>query len=72
MGIRILAGTKINEGPGYRGAVLYCSVSCTALPMMFESGDEAQRFIDKHGDVRGLSDTELSELHTEWLKNDRR
>ena len=64
MGIRILEGIKINDGPNAgTAAVLYCSTSNTALPMMFESGCAAQRFLEWFGE-----DPRKDEEHTwnEW------
>lgn len=73
MGIRILEGKKINDGPNAAmGAVLYCSVSNTALPLMFEDGDEAERFLRMHGDIRGVSDERLAALFSDWVARGRR
>jgi len=50
MGIHILEGTKVNDGPDAgTAAVLYCSTYLVALPMMFDNAEEAQRFLDWFG-----------------------
>lgn len=73
MGLRIIEGTKINEGPDCpTAAVLYCSTSGTALPMVFNDSEEADAFMQKHGDVRSLCGAEQMALFDEWVKNGRR
>lgn len=54
MGLRILAGTRINDG-NYPAAVLYCSTSMTALPFLFHSKEDAENFLRIYGDIRNLS-----------------
>lgn len=72
MGVRILEGTKINEGPFKpKGAILYCSTTGTALPMMFESGDEAQRFLDWLGDDPRRDEGWAMKKWGEWVDADK-
>ena len=61
MGIRVLSGTRINEGDGITGAVLYCSTSGLAFGPVFTDGDEAEEFLawsakENHGDLREIRD----------------
>lgn len=69
MGVRILEGRKINDGPNAgTGAVLYCSTSGIALAPMFEDGAEAQRFLDWFdGDPRTDEDKTYWKWQ-DWLK----
>ncbi len=46
MGIRILGGVLVNEGPDRVGACLYQSTSNVAFGPIFGSTDEAQDFLD--------------------------
>jgi hypothetical protein len=59
MGLRIIAGD--GEGDSGTYAVLYCSTSMEALPWIFDDRDEAEAFVEKHGDVRRLPPAERSE-----------
>jgi hypothetical protein len=77
MGVRILEGKKINDGPNAgTAAVLYCSTSGVALPMMFESSEKAQRFLDwfgyekplGHTDPRRMDDDDLYTAHQQWVE----
>ncbi len=67
MGLRILAGFCINDGPnGQLAAVLYCSTSKLALPFMFSSGDNAEAFVKRFGDIRNCSYEEQAKLFEAW------
>lgn len=73
MGLRIIEGTKINEGPDCPvAAVLYCSTSGTALPMIFNDSIEAEAFIQKYPDVRKLGGAEQMDLFDRWVQNGRK
>jgi len=60
MGLRIIEGNHEGDSNGY--AVLYCSTSMTALPWIFDSGEDAEAFVETHGDIRRLSDHEQEAL----------
>lgn len=64
MGLRIIAGD--GEGDSGTYAVLYCSTVMEALPWIFDDRDEAEAFVEKHGDVRRLSPAEQREAYDAW------
>lgn len=69
MALMILEGRCINEGEDPpAAAVLYCGCTGRVLPVMFNDADDAEAFISLHGDVRRLSDEELTARHNEWVK----
>ena len=73
MGLRIIEGTKINEGPDCPvAAVLYCSTSGTALPMIFNDSEEADAFMKMYGDIRAHDGAEQMRLFDLWVKNGRK
>lgn len=68
MGLHILAGKRINDND-QDGAVLYCSTSMTVLPILFDSAQQAQDFIDRYGDVRIMTDQELTVAYAGFRRN---
>jgi len=66
MGLRIIAGD--GEGDSGTYAILYCSTVMEALPWIFEDREEAEAFVEKHGDVRRLSLEKQRALFEEWKK----
>lgn len=76
MGIRILSGTRINEGDGTTGAVLYCSTSGLAFGPLFTDDDEAEAFLDwcvpKYGDPRSMPPQEVADALVDWRQSKRR
>lgn len=74
MGIRILGGVLINEGPDRVGACLYQSTNNVAFGPIFRSTDEAQDFLDwfiEQGDPRLMTSylvEHASQIYQEeWL-----
>lgn len=76
MGIRILSGTRINEGDGMTGAVLYCSTTGLAFGPLFTDEGEADEFLTfaflQHGDVRQFPSGEVARLVDTWRASKRR
>jgi len=69
MGVRILEGTKINDGPNAgTGAVLYCSTSGIAMAPMFTDGVEAQRFLDWFKDDPRTNDHRTYQEWQRWVR----
>ena len=75
MGIRILSGTRINEGDGTTAAVLYCSTSGLAFGPLFTDDGEAEAFLawayERHGDVRSMEPREVADLLSEFRRGKR-
>lgn len=70
MGIRILAGKRINDC-NVSGAVLFESCSMLAYPYIFEDGENAQRFVAAYPRFAYLSEREQSDAFTAWQKGER-
>jgi hypothetical protein len=51
---------------GTRAGVLYCSCAGEALPWIFESAEDADAFVEAHGDIRGLGPEEQRALFDAW------
>lgn len=68
MGLRVLVG--VEDGDSCGQAVLYCSTSGVALPWMFADGDAAERFVERHGDVRRLTEKEVEFLYNAFVKSE--
>jgi len=72
MGVRILEGVCINESIDKTGAVFYCGTTMRPFGPMFDSGDEAQNFLDycedgcKFGDIRRLTQVQLDTAVIKW------
>lgn len=66
MGLRIIAGD--GEGDAHTYAVLYCSTTMEALPWIFDDREEAEAFVEAHGDVRRLSSSEQREIYEAWRR----
>lgn len=76
MGIRILSGTRINEGDGTTGAVLYDSVTLHAFGPVLTDTAEAEAFLawafPRHGDVRQYSGDKVEDLVVAFRASKRR
>ncbi len=66
MSLRILVGES--EGDSANRAVLYCSTTEAALPWMFEGAEDAEAFLEAHGDIRRRTDEEQAKLYGEWVR----
>ncbi len=68
MGLRVLAGIKVNESEDRTGAVLYCSTGNRALPFIFDSEAEAEEFLARYGDIRRLEYKDQEILYGDFMK----
>ncbi len=70
MGIHLLVGRKVNDSDE-PGAVMFCSTSGLAFGPVFESEDEADRFVEWANrqvmpDIRTQSQDECAETVHRW------
>lgn len=70
MGVRILAGTRIND-TGDAAACFYCSVTCNTFGPLYEDQWEAEDFLQyclaEHKDPRKLwDDGTLTDIYLAW------
>lgn len=70
MGLRILEG--VCDGDSNGRAVLYCSTTMRALPWLFESEEDAEKFLERHEDVRRLDHAEQERLFDAFYEEKRR
>lgn len=72
MGIRIIAGKKVNDGPNAgTAAVIYCSTSMVVYPFIFEGQEDAERFLEMNDYLKQLSEGQQWARYDDWIKGGR-